>query len=250
MKPLLIIVTGHAPAPIRARLGDFDHWFRLALRLPASQLRSIDAQHETLPAPGSVAGAVITGSAAMVTERAAWSEQLADWIRDAMDIELPLFGVCFGHQLMARALGGRVDDLPGGREIGTQTITPLSDAETDPLLQGIARATADPDSGISTPAFRAHTTHQQSVLETPPGASVLARSARDARQVLRYGPHALSTQFHPEFSAAAMRAYIVLRADRLREEGLDVPTLLREVGAAPQARRLLRRFARQYVAAH
>jgi GMP synthase (glutamine-hydrolysing) len=227
MKPLLIIVTGHAPAPIRARIGDFDHWFRVALRLPASRVRSIDAQHVPLPAPHAVAGAVITGSAAMVTDRAAWSEQLAGWIRAAMDIDLPLFGVCYGHQLMAHALGGRVDDLPGGREIGTQRIEWL-------------------DGG--TPAFRAHTTHQQAVLETPPAARVLARSARDARQVLRYGPHAMSTQFHPEFSAAAMRGYIALRAGALRDEGLDVPALLRDVGPAPEARRLLRQFARQCAA--
>ncbi len=247
MKPLLIIVTGHAPAPIRARLGDFDHWFRLALRLPPSRLQVVDAQNEALPAPHATAGAVITGSAAMVTERAAWSERLAGWVRDAMDAELPMFGVCFGHQLMAHALGGRVDDLPGGREIGTQAIGLSVDAGADPLLKGIV--ITDGDAAPSTPGFRAHTTHQQSVLEAPPGAGVLARSARDAHQVLRYGAHAVSTQFHPEFSAAAMRAYITLRADRLREESLDVPALLRGVGAAPEARRLLRRFARQYVAA-
>ena len=246
MKPLLIIATGHAPAPIRARLGDFDHWFRLALRLPPSRLQTVDAQHEAPPAPHTVAGAVITGSAAMVTERSPWSERLAGWVRDAMDIELPLFGVCFGHQLMAHALGGRVDNLPDGREIGTQAISMASGAGTDPLFRDLACVAGD--ATAATPGFRAHTTHQQSVLEAPPGASVLARSARDDHQVLRYGTHALSTQFHPEFSAAAMRAYITLRADQLRAEALDVPALLREVRAAPQARRLLRRFARRYAA--
>ncbi|HET7359353.1 MAG TPA: glutamine amidotransferase [Rhodanobacteraceae bacterium] len=223
MKPVLIIVTGHAPAPIRARLGDFDHWFRVALRLPPSRVQAIDAQHAALPAPHAVAGAVITGSSAMVTDRAAWSEHLAGWIRTAMDASLPLFGVCYGHQLMAHALGGRVDDLPGGREIGTQRIE---------WLDGEA------------PAFRAHTTHQQAVLEAPAGARVLARSPRDARQILEYGPRAMSTQFHPEFSAAAMRGYIALRAGTLRDEGMDVAALLRDVGPAPQARLLLRRFAR------
>jgi GMP synthase (glutamine-hydrolysing) len=248
MKPLLIIVTGHAPAPIRARLGDFDHWFRLALRLRPSRLQVVDAQHEAPPAPRAIAGAVITGSAAMVTERAAWSEQLAGWVRDAMDAELPMFGVCFGHQLMAHALGGRVDDLPNGREIGTQAIGPLPEAEADPMLHGIARTAQDTAATLPAGGFRAHTTHQQGVLEAPPGSQVLARSARDARQILRYGVHAVSTQFHPEFSTAAMRAYITLRADQLRAEALDVPALLRGVRAAPEARRLLRRFARQCIA--
>ncbi|HET7300913.1 MAG TPA: glutamine amidotransferase [Oleiagrimonas sp.] len=234
MKPLLIILTGHAPNAIRARFGDFDHWFRLALRLPARDIRVIDVSAgQTLPEVGEVRAAVISGSAAMVTERLAWSEQLAGWIRHAMDVELPLFGVCYGHQLMAHALGGRVDVLPGGREIGTQDIDVLPPGVDDPLLHGLPAS------------FAGHTTHVQSVLEVPAGAQVLARSARDPRQILRYGPNAVSTQLHPEFSAAVMRAYLRLRADHLRNESMDVVALLNTVRATPQARRLLQRFARQ-----
>jgi GMP synthase (glutamine-hydrolysing) len=230
VKPLLIVVTGHAPETIRARFGDFDHWFRLALGLPAGHLRTIDVQAgQALPPPRMCAGAVITGSGAMVTERERWSEQTAGWIRDAMDTALPLFGVCYGHQLMAHALGGRVDYLPGGREIGTQGIEAREDLST------LARPSR----------WRAHTTHLQSVLETPPGARVLASSARDPHQLFAYGEHALSTQYHPEFSAEVMRAYVRERAPRLREEGLDVAALLRATSATPQARAMLRRFARR-----
>src|SRR5215469_3916164 len=134
MKPVLIIRTGRAPAPIRARHGDFPHWFRLGAQLSPERACVVDVEAgETLPGPHEVAGALITGSAAMVTDRAAWSERTAGWIRDAMDVELPLFGVCYGHQLMAHALGGRVDYLPGGREIGTLPIELLPGAEHDPL---------------------------------------------------------------------------------------------------------------------
>ncbi|HEX7112876.1 MAG TPA: glutamine amidotransferase [Mizugakiibacter sp.] len=228
MKPLLIVQTGSAPDPIRARLGDFPHWFRLALGVHPQRLRVVRVDRdEALPPPRMCAGAVITGSAAMVTERLSWSERTAGWIRDAMDAALPLLGVCYGHQLMAHALGGRVDWLPGGREIGTQRLELLPEAARDPLACALP------------PVFRAHTTHEQSVLESPPRARVLARSARDPHQILRYGEHAFSTQFHPEFSARAMAAYIRRRAAKLHEEGLDVPRLLREVGPTPHARRLL-----------
>jgi len=231
--PLLIILTGHAPDAIRARLGDFDHWFRLALRLAPHQVRVVDvAAGDALPGAGTVAGAVISGSAAMVTERLGWSEHLAGWIRDAMDAGLPLFGVCYGHQLMAHALGGRVGDLAHGREMGTRDIEVLEAGRHDPLLSGLPAC------------FAAHTTHRQGVLEIPPGAAVLARSARDPHQILRYAPTAVSVQLHPEFSVAAMRAYIRLRAPMLHGEGLDVAGMLDEVRAAPQARRLLRRFVR------
>lgn len=232
MKPILIIRTGRAPDPIRGRFGDFPQWFRVAARLADTQTRSVDVESgEILPDPHEVAGAIITGSGAMVTERAAWSERTAGWIRAAMDADLPMFGVCFGHQLMAHALGGRVDYLPGGREIGTQTITKLAAAQHDPLV------------GALPAQFRAHTTHEQSVLEPPPGAIVLARSARDPNQLLRYGPHALSSQFHPEFSADVMRAYVVRKRDAMRREGSDPAQVYHAVGATPVARRLLQHFA-------
>ncbi|MDE2496754.1 MAG: gamma-glutamyl-gamma-aminobutyrate hydrolase family protein, partial [Xanthomonadaceae bacterium] len=127
MHPLLLIQTGEAPDALRARFGGFADWFRDAMRLQATQMRvvRVDAG-EALPEPAEIAGAVITGSAAMVTERADWSEHTAGWIRDAMDAETPLFGVCYGHQLMAHALGGTVGWLPAGREIGTEPITRLS----------------------------------------------------------------------------------------------------------------------------
>jgi len=235
MKPILVIRTGRAPETIRARHGDFPHWFRLGADLAPARLRCIDVEHgEALPAPDASAGAIITGSGAMVTDRAEWSERTAAWLRAAMDAGLPLFGVCFGHQLLAHALGGRVDYLPGGREIGTQAITLTEAGQGDPLAGGFG------------PAFRAHTTHEQSVLEAPPGSTVLARSARDPNQMLRYGPNALSTQFHPEFSAEVMRAYVRRKAATMRAEGSDPETTFASVAATPAARRLLRGFARRH----
>lgn len=233
MKPILVICTGRAPASIRARHGDFPQWFRRGFRLRAEQVRVVDVfAGEALPAPADLKGAVITGSASMVTERAHWSEHCAGWVRDAMDAELPLFGVCFGHQLIAHALGGRVDYLPGGREIGTQSITVLQDVSDDHLPM--------PD------GFKAHTTHEQSVLEPPAGSTVLARSKRDPHQVLRYEKQAMSTQFHPEFSAEIMRDYIKRKHADIAREGSNPREIFNAVAATPVARRLLSRFARHH----
>ncbi|MEP6899723.1 MAG: glutamine amidotransferase [Rhodanobacter sp.] len=232
MKPILIIRTGRAPDAIRARHGDFPHWFRLGAKLPLGQLRVVDvAAGESLPPPQEVAGAMITGSASMVTERLAWSERTAGWIRNAMDVELPLFGVCYGHQLMTHALGGRVDYLPGGREIGTQSIELSRQHAHDPLLSTLPAT------------FRAHTTHEQSVLEPPGNTVVLARSARDPHQLLRYGPQAVSAQFHPEFNADVMRAYIKRKHADMKREGFDPKQAFDAVAATPVARGLLRRFS-------
>lgn len=231
MRQLLLIQTGEAPDAIRAEFGGFADWFRAAMRLESTQMRivRVDAD-EALPRPREIAGAVITGSAAMVTEQAGWSERTAGWIRDAVDTQTPLFGVCYGHQLMAHALGGTVGWLPHGREIGTQAITRGETAGAG-WMDGLPAS------------FMAHTTHRQSVLVPPQGTEVLARSELDPNQLLRYAPHVLSTQFHPEFTAAAMRAYIAARADTLREEGIDPDALVDSVRETESARMLLERFA-------
>jgi len=239
MKPVLIIQTGRAPDPIRGRHGDFPHWFRIGTRVEPHRLQVVEVSAgQSLPPPREVAGAMITGSAAMVTERASWSERTAGWIRDAMDLELPLFGVCYGHQLMAHAMGGRVDYLPGGREIGTQPIELINDASHDVLTAGLPAV------------FRAHTTHEQSVLEPPRGSTVLARSTRDPHQLLRYGPSAISTQFHPEFNAEVMRAYVRRKHADMRQEGSDPTGVFKAVAATPMARRLLRHFSRVHGWSH
>lgn len=236
MKPVLIIRTGQAPDSIRARYGDFPHWFRLAAQLEPQQVQVVDvAAGETLPPPKEVAGALITGSAAMVTERAPWSENTAGWIRNAMDIDLPLVGVCYGHQLMSHALGGRVDYLPGGREIGTVSIELLPEATQDPMT-----------AHLQDRSFRAHATHEQSVLELPKDTRVLARSERDPHHLLRYGHNAVSTQFHPEFNADIMRAYIRRKHHDMRREGFDPQHTFQQVAATPMARRLLKTFSRHH----
>lgn len=230
---LLLIQVGTPPDDIRDRLGDFPLWFHRALRQPGETLqvaRVFEGEH--LPPPEAVCGAIITGSWDMVTERLPWSEATARWIRDAMAIELPLFGVCYGHQLIAHALGGRVDYHPDGREIGTQRIRLLAGAEDDPLLKAMPVQ------------FSAHLTHMQTIIDLPTGAQALAASDHDRHQIVRYGPNALSTQFHPEFTPEICAAIIRLRTDTLRDEGRDPTTLLAAIEDAPEPAGLLRRFAR------
>jgi GMP synthase (glutamine-hydrolysing) len=149
---------------------------------------------EAFPAPGDWACTVTTGEASKLIERAHWSEHCTGWVRNAMDAKLLLFSVCFGHRLFAHALGGRVDCLPDGQETGKQSIAVLAEASEDHV--------AFQDD------FRARTTHEQCVTERRAGSLVLATSKRDLHQALRHGMRALSTQFHWQFSAEIMRAYI------------------------------------------
>ena len=229
MKPFLILETGR-PLPQLRRHGGFGHWIRVAAGLHARDVRHCHVlDGEPLPDAADYAGVLVTGSGAMVTERLDWSERTADWLRDAAHAGRPLFGICYGHQLIAHALGGAVDYNPRGREMGTVPVAAAPVAADDPLFAGLG-------------AFDAQTTHLQTVTAPPPGAAVLARSERDDCQAFRWGEAAWGVQFHPEFSTHMMRGYIQARADALAAEGSCHRTLLAAVKPAPLARRVLRRF--------
>ena len=112
---LLIVQTGVAAPEVLARYGDFPEWFRRGFGVQPDQIVTVRVDGgERLPAPNTMAGAVITGSAAMVPERLDWSERTAAWLREAVAADLPVLGVCARHQLLAHALGGRVDHNPRG----------------------------------------------------------------------------------------------------------------------------------------
>ena len=228
--PFLIIETGQPVASMR-RHGSFAHWIRVAAGLDRDAIVVVDVEHgHDLPSREGFAGAIVTGSAAMVPDRHPWSERTADWLRDAAHAGLPLFGICYGHQLIAHALGGEVGPNEVGREMGTVRIHLHPAAQGDPLFAGLD----DP--------FAAQATHLQSVLRPPEGAVVLAHNDHDACHAFRWGEVAWGVQFHPEFSAGHMRGYIRARHDALAREQRCGKRLAGEVHAAPQARRILRRF--------
>ncbi len=228
---LLIVQVGTPPENIRAQLGDLPSWFRNALGVSATEVEVIRAfEGEQLPPPRPGCVAIITGSWAMVTDRAPWSEYVAGWIRDAMAIEMPMFGVCYGHQLIAHALGGVVDYHPEGREMGCELISLLPAAEDDEIL-------------CDWPSeFAAHLTHMQTIVSLPVGAVALARSAHDPHQVVRYGRKAVSTQFHPEFTARHMEILIRRREENLIKEQRDPDRMIEAIREAPYAQALLLRF--------
>lgn len=231
-QPLLIINAGRPVEELR-RHGGFDHWIRVAAGLKRAEVEVADVESGDPPPPhGGFSGAIISGSAAMVTERLDWSERTAAWMRDAAHAGFPLLGICYGHQLLAHALGGEAGDNPEGRCMGTIEVELHAAAAQDPLFAGLPQR------------FAAHATHMQIARRLPDEAVALAQASHDPFHAFRWRGRAWGVQFHPEFSAAHMRGYLRARADALRDEGQDPDALLRAVRPAPVARRVLRRFAR------
>lgn len=228
--PFLIIETGQ---PVRAmkRYGGFPHWIRVAAGLEPAETTAVNVEAGgQLPGREGFAGVIVSGSAAMVTDRHDWSERSAEWLRDAAHAGMPLFGICYGHQLLAHALGGEVAYNPAGRESGTVDIELHPQAQADPLF------------GVLPSRFLAHATHVQTVARPPQDATVLARSEQDQCHAFRWGDRAWGVQFHPEFATHHMRGYVHARADHLRSEGRCPVGIARKVTATPQCRKLLRRF--------
>lgn len=229
MQPLVVVMLGTTAV---LEHGEFDQLIATTAGIAQDDVRVVDVVGgESLPAPTAAAGFVLTGSAAMVTEQAVWSERTAAWLPEVVAAGTPLLGICYGHQLLAYALGGEVADNPRGREMGTTTIDVHATAAGDPVF------------GELPTRLDVQESHSQSVITPPRGARVLAGNAHDPHQALAMGPAAWSTQFHPEFDAMVMRGYVRVRAEALRAEGFDPDALAHTTRESPTSATVLRRFA-------
>ena len=227
---VVILKTGSTYPGLKEQFGDFEEWFVRGLS-PRFDITVLNTVAGELPGePTDWDGVVVTGSPAMVSDREPWSEDAAAWLARVVDKAVPLLGVCYGHQLLAHALGGEVGYHPGGRESGTHRVELLNSATDDPLFRGM------PDS------FNAQLTHKQTVLRLPQGAILLGRNEFEPHQAFRVGKCAWGVQFHPEFSDAIMRAYLGVQAPDLEREGFDSQAMINSVTGAPEASGLLERF--------
>jgi GMP synthase (glutamine-hydrolysing) len=230
MRPLCVVVTGDPIESVRERGSDWRQLIREAVgdgwRGPWS---SVDAREEPeFPDLLSVSALVVTGSPSSVTERAGWMLRTEEYLRRAVSGNLPVFGICFGHQMLAQALGGRVEQNALGREIGTVELERL---EADPLLE----SEAEP--------YWVNMTHVDTVTLLPPGARVLARTALDRHAAVRFGDVVWGVQFHPEIDGGVLREYVSARRAPLLSEGLDPEAILRAARDTPAGAGVLRRFA-------
>ena len=162
-------------------------------------------------------------------------EALGAWLVDAAR-DRPVLGVCFGHQLLGRALGGGVERHAAGPEAGTVEIELTEAGSRDPLFAGLPARLAVQEC------------HEDHVQAPPPGAVVLARSDHTPLQAFAHGPRIRAVQFHPEFNEARLRALLESDRgwlDRVRP-GLAASTLgaLRE---APLGARVLANWLEAYV---
>ncbi|HEY7774514.1 MAG TPA: glutamine amidotransferase [Marinagarivorans sp.] len=238
MADLVIIKVGETFADTAEQFGDFDDWVLAGLEESTLPIRVVELlKGETLPESSLCAGIVVTGSHAMVTEALPWSTKLEKWLVSAVSDDIPVLGICYGHQVLANALGGTVDYHPKGPEIGCFEVCLRQAAASDPLFSRLPVR------------FKAHLTHHQSVMELPKGAVTLANSHHEAYQAYRVGNHVWGVQFHPEYSKAVMAAYLDKQRHVLEVNGQDYAELEAHIQDTDIAKQILPLFA-DYVAGH
>jgi GMP synthase-like glutamine amidotransferase len=216
---LAVLETGVPPGDLAVRFGRYPDMYRRMLGLSAP-LPSYDVAAGQLPKTVELHDAyIVSGSPAGAYDPLPWIADLTAFLLDAKG-RAKLIGICFGHQIMAQAFGGRVAKSDKGWGVGLHSYRV---AERQPWM--------DETSAVAIPA-----SHQDQVVEKPPETVVTLTSAFTPFAGLAYSDQAaISFQFHPEFDPAFAKALIEARRDSLThpeaaQNTLDAPHDNAQVG--------------------
>ena len=196
-----ILQTGHAPDALIGEMGDYSDMFERLLGGRDFDFTTYDVVDGQFP-PSAEAqeGWIVTGSRHGAYEDHDWIPPLEKLIVEIADTGHPMIGVCFGHQIIAQALGGKVEKFRGGWSVGRQEY----------------------DFGDETLALNAW--HQDQVVELPVGATVIASSDFCQNAALVIGKSILTIQPHPEFDRAMTQGLIEHRSDAVPPELVEAAT--------------------------
>ena len=213
-----LLECGHVADRFRAVDGDYADMFGalFAAHVPEVALRPYDVEAGELPSgPDACDAWLCSGSRHSVYDDLDWIAPLSGFVRSVADAEVPFVGICFGHQLVAHALGGRVAKADTGWGAGVHQV------EVDRVAPWMV-----PPAATVALQFM----HQDQVEQLPAGGVCLGRAEHCPVALLQVGPAMVGIQAHPEFSSAYVDA---LLADRVELIGAARTAAARAALARP-----------------
>ncbi len=180
------------------RLGSYQQIFQRLLNLEHAHWQAFDLRNHT-PDLHNYHGCVITGSVCSVNENQPWITRAQNLVQQAVSYQLPLLGVCWGGQLIAKAMGGEVGKNPKGWDLGLRQVYPTWRGRFHRLLRGMPNPLCMLQS------------HQEIILRLPRKAVRLAFSDTSPIEIFAIGQHTLGVQGHPELDSQAVADIIQVR---------------------------------------
>jgi GMP synthase-like glutamine amidotransferase len=197
-----LLILDSIDLPHRAIAGDYEQLFRDLFEVGGHEIIPVDVKRQTLPAHDECDGWIIPGSRQSVVDDDIWISQLRTWTRQALEAQVPLAGVCFGHQLIAAELGAQVGPAPGGWNIG---VIDYEVMDSPPWLNLPSR-------------YRLIASHQDQVLTVSSDMDLVATAATCPVGAFTVGSNVMCVQGHPEFGRPLAASLYKSRIERI---GLD-----------------------------
>jgi GMP synthase (glutamine-hydrolysing) len=242
MRKVLLYKTGETDPTLVTDIGDYESWFGRVLgdRCALEVHRAFERPRHRL---SGYDGLVLTGSPRSLVEPEPWMDDAAAFVREADGVGVPVLGVCFGHQLIGWAYGGRVRMNPNGWEIGSCEVALTDDGARDALFAGVPAR------------LRVNESHRDEVGALGPATRRLAGGTHTETQALAVGDHVRGVQFHPEMNGAVIRRLIEHRRQLLtvdaaeRARAFSCDRAIADACDTPDAERVLRNFVDHFIKA-
>jgi len=198
MKNVIVISCGPGLDEVRNEYGHSYKWVQDACKVAEVNFFQSNAYKGDFPSLEDGDGWIITGSAKSAYDDLEWIVELEVLIKKAYEVQKSILGICFGHQLIAQALGGIVKKNSKGWELGSNNITINNQGLSSPIFDKI----------LSKDSF--YMSHEDVVTQLPKEAVELASNEK-GNQSYSIGNYIYGVQFHPEFPYAVAKKYAAIR---------------------------------------
>ena len=198
-----IISCGPGLSEVNRQCGRSSDWLSNLINNDSFRIDKINAYKSEMPTLSEQVVWIILGSKHSVYDSYQWISNLKSKILDAIQINIPMLGICFGHQIILSALGAKVVKNKKGWEIGSSKISLTDKGVESRLFKGIEKK------------MIVYESHQDTVTELPKNISVLANNSYGL-QSFSYGENTFGVQFHPEFNSQIMNSYMSARSKTIK----------------------------------